>query len=155
MQPVKGNISSYIIQSQEQEIKRIALELHEGVGQTLYSVYTGMQFIENAIDQPDMKKFVEEMTHVLEKTIGEVRLLAVELHPPTLITLGFLSAMKSYLTIYTSTYGIEVDFEVSGNEFQLSEKAEYYLVPGLSGSTSKYCLVCGYISGKANRQLGT
>ena len=46
MQPVKGNISSYIIQSQEQEIKRIALELHEGVGQTLYSVYTGMQFIE-------------------------------------------------------------------------------------------------------------
>ena len=45
MQPVKGNISSYIIQSQEQEIKRIALELHEGVGQTLYSVYTGMQLI--------------------------------------------------------------------------------------------------------------
>ena len=122
MQHVKGNISSYIIQSQEQEIKRIALELHEGVGQTLYSVYTGMQFIENAIDQPDMKRFVEEMTHVLEKTIGEVRLLAVELHPPTLITLGFLSAMRSYLTIYTSTYGIEVDFEVSGNEFKLSEK---------------------------------
>ncbi|WP_338471554.1 histidine kinase [Niallia sp. XMNu-256] len=122
MQPHKNRINSYIIQSQEQEIKRIALELHEGVGQTLYSLYTGMQFIENAIDQPDMKKYVEDMTHVLEKTIQEVRLLAVELHPPTLLTLGFLSAMKSYLTIYTSTYGIEVDFEVSGNEVQLSEK---------------------------------
>ena len=122
MQPDKNKISSYIIQSQEQEIKRIALELHEGVGQTLYSLYTGMQFIENAIDQPEMKKYVEDMTHVLEKTIQEVRLLAVELHPPTLITLGFLSALKSYLTIYTSTYGIEVDFEFSGNEVQLSEK---------------------------------
>ena len=122
MQPDKNKVSSYIIQSQEQEIKRIALELHEGVGQTLYSLYTGMQFIENAIDQPEMKKYVEDMTHVLEKTIQEVRLLAVELHPPTLITLGFLAALKSYLTIYTSTYGIEVDFEFSGNEVQLSEK---------------------------------
>lgn len=123
MRPVQNNISSYIIQSQEQEIKRIALELHEGVGQTLFSLYTGMQFIETAIDdQPTMKKYVEEMTQVLEKTIQEVRLLAVELHPPTLSTLGLLSAMKSYVKLYTSTYGIEVDFEVSGNEVQLSEK---------------------------------
>ena len=89
MQPDKNNVSSYIIQSQEQEIKRIALELHEGVGQTLYSLYTGMQFIENAIEQPEMKNYVEDMTHIMEKTIQEVRLLAVELHPPTLITLGF------------------------------------------------------------------
>jgi signal transduction histidine kinase len=122
MQPDKNKISSYIIQSQEQEIKRIALELHEGVGQTLYSLYTGMQLIENALEQPEMKKYVKDMTHVLENTIQEVRLLAVELHPPTLLTLGFISAMKSYLTIYTSTYGIEVDFEVSGNEVQLTEK---------------------------------
>jgi two-component system sensor histidine kinase NreB len=120
--PNKNKISSYIIQSQEQEIKRIALELHEGVGQTLYSLYTGMQFIENAIDQPEMKKYVVDMTHILEKTIQEVRLLAVELHPPTLLTFGFLSAMKSYLTIFTSTYGIEVDFETSGKEVSLSEK---------------------------------
>ena len=31
-------INSYIIDSQEAEIKRIALELHEGVGQNLYSI---------------------------------------------------------------------------------------------------------------------
>lgn len=117
-----GNISSYIIQSQEQELKRIALELHEGVGQTIYSLYTGMQLIEKAVDQPAMKKYVEDMTQVLEKTIQEVRLLAVELHPPTLTTLGLLSAMKSYVKLYTSTYGMEVDFEVFGNEVQLSEK---------------------------------
>jgi signal transduction histidine kinase len=122
MRPVKKNISSYIIQSQEQEIKRIALELHEGVGQTIYSLYTGMQLIEKTVDQPAMKKYVKDMTEVLEKTIQEVRLLAVELHPPTLTTLGLISAMKTYVKLYTSTYGIEVDFEVSSNEVQLSEK---------------------------------
>lgn len=121
LQSKKENISSYIIQAQEQELKRIALELHEGVGQTLYSLYTGMQLIEGNVD-PSMKSFMEEMTQLMEKTIQEVRLLAVELHPPTLTTLGLLSAMKSYLKLYTSTYGIEVEFNTTGDEVELSEK---------------------------------
>ena len=41
----ENHISSYIIQTQEEEIKRIALELHEGVGQTLYSLFTGLQVL--------------------------------------------------------------------------------------------------------------
>ena len=121
-QPVNNDISSYIIQSQEEEIKRIALELHEGVGQTLYSLYTGMQFIGNEVEQADMKGDVSDMAELLEKTIQEIRLLAVELHPPTLTTLGLLPAMKSYLKLYTSTYGIEVELENSGKEIPLMEK---------------------------------
>ena len=120
--PDKNEMSTYIIQSQEEEIKRIALELHEGVGQTLYSLYTGMQFIGNAVEQDEMKGYVSDMAELLEKTIQEIRLLAVELHPPTLTTLGLLPAMKSYLKLYTSTYGIEVELETSGKEVPLEER---------------------------------
>lgn len=119
--PTKSQISSYIIQSQEEEIKRIALELHEGVGQTLYSMYTGLQFIEQAINGPDMKSYVNEMSQLLEKTIQEIRLLSVELYPPTLTTLGLVPAMKSYLRMYTSTYGILVDLDVDGEESNITE----------------------------------
>lgn len=119
--PTKNQISSYIIQSQEEEIKRIALELHEGVGQTLYSMYTGLQFIEQAINGSDMKSYVNEMSQLLEKTIQEIRLLSVELHPPTLTTLGLVPAMKSYLRMFTSTYGILVDLDIEGQEPNLSE----------------------------------
>ncbi|GLB59468.1 sensor histidine kinase [Cytobacillus sp. NCCP-133] len=121
-QPVKKNISSYIIQSQEDEIKRIALELHEGVGQTLYSLYTGMEFIESAVEQQEMKGYVADMAQMLERTIQEIRLLAVELHPPTLGTLGLLPAMKSYLKLYTSTYGIVIDLHNQGIEAAISER---------------------------------
>ncbi|KML33038.1 sensor histidine kinase [Cytobacillus firmus] len=121
-QPAKKNISSYIIQSQEDEIKRIALELHEGVGQTLYSLYTGMQFIQTAVDQPEMKDYIGDMAQMMEKTIQEIRLLAVELHPPALGTLGLLPAMKSYLKLYTSTYGIIVDLQNEGKEVQIRER---------------------------------
>lgn len=121
-QPAKKNISSYIIQSQEDEIKRIALELHEGVGQTLYSLYTGMQFIQTAVDQPEMKGYIGDMAQMMEKTIQEIRLLAVELHPPALGTLGLLPALKSYLKLYTSTYGIIVDLQNEGKEVQIREQ---------------------------------
>ena len=88
----ENHISSYIIQTQEEEIKRIALELHEGVGQTLYSLFTGLQMIESSIEKPAVKNYVKEMEQVLEKTIQEIRLLSVELHPPTLATLGLVPA---------------------------------------------------------------
>lgn len=119
--PTRNQISSYIIQSQEEEIKRIALELHEGVGQTLYSMYTGLQFIEHATTGLNMKLYVNEMSQLLEKTIQEIRLLSVELYPPTLTTLGLVPAMKSYLRMYTSTYGILVDLDVVGEESYLTD----------------------------------
>ncbi|MBN6885172.1 signal transduction histidine kinase [Cytobacillus horneckiae] len=121
-QPENQKVSSYIIQSQEQEIKRIALELHEGVGQSLYSLFTGLQFIEKAVKEPEMKSYMGNMTNIMEKTIQEIRLLSVELHPPTLTTLGIVPAVKSYLKLYTSTYGIEVTVDHCGDEVPLTER---------------------------------
>jgi signal transduction histidine kinase len=121
--PEKQEISSYIIQSQEEEIKRIALELHEGVGQSLYSMFTGLQFIEAGVEQPHLKSYIKEMSQIMEKTIREIRLLSVELHPPTLTTLGLLPAIKSYVKLYTSTFGIEVDIKSIGEERSINESS--------------------------------
>jgi signal transduction histidine kinase len=118
----ENHISSYIIQTQEEEIKRIALELHEGVSQTLYSLFTGLQMIESSIEKPAVKSYVKEMEQVLEKTIQEIRLLSVELHPPTLATLGLVPAIKSYLKLYTSTFGIIIKMESFGKEIMMSEQ---------------------------------
>ncbi|MFD2445121.1 sensor histidine kinase [Bacillus sp. CGMCC 1.16607] len=121
--PERQKISSYIIQSQEEEIKRIALELHEGVGQSLYSMFTGLQFIEAGVEQPHLKSYIKEMSQIMEKTIKEIRILSVELHPPTLTTLGLLPAIKSYVKLYTSTFGIEVGMESVGDEQFISESS--------------------------------
>lgn len=120
--PSKAQISSYIIHSQDEEIKRIAIELHEGVGQNLYSILTGLQYIQSGVDQPNMKNYIREMSQLIEKSIQEIRLLSVELHPPTLTTLGLLPAMKSYIKLYESTFGILVDLESTGEELPIPER---------------------------------
>jgi signal transduction histidine kinase len=122
-QPVsKQQIRSYIIQSQEEEIKRISMELHEGVGQNLFSILTGLQFVESGLSQPHLKNYLHEMTQLIEKTIQEIRLLSVELYPPALPTLGLLPALKSYLKLYTSTFGVLVDLESIGEEQPIQEQ---------------------------------
>lgn len=114
-------ISSYIIHSSEEEIKRIAIELHEGVGQSLYSIHTGIQFLKANSSNDELKAYAHEMGEILEKTIKEIRCLSVELHPPTLTTMGFTPAIKSYTKLYTSTYGILVEVMEEGLEFPLTE----------------------------------
>jgi signal transduction histidine kinase len=115
-------IRSYIIQLQEEEIKRISQELHEGVGQNLYSILTGLQVVESGLSQPHLKGYLHEMTQLIEKTIQEIRLLSVELHPPALTTLGLLPAIKSYIKLYTSTFGVLVDLESIGVEKEIPEQ---------------------------------
>jgi len=109
-------VISYIIEAQEEELKRIAHELHEGVAQTLYSTITGLRVIEGVLDNRELKDYTVNMINQLVGTIHELRKLSTELYPPSLDQLGFMSALKAYVKIYTSTYGIPIHFQSKGIE---------------------------------------
>jgi signal transduction histidine kinase len=117
----KNEVNSYLIQLQELECKRIGYELHEGLAQKLYSVYTGLQIIEQKVQEQLVKTFTKEMILTMERSIHDTRRLSVELYPLTLSTLGLLPAMKSYASLYTSTFGILVEFESTGDGRELGE----------------------------------
>ncbi|MEH7179976.1 sensor histidine kinase [Neobacillus vireti] len=99
----------------------MSLELHEGVGQNLFSILTGLQIVEAGIGQDHLKNYLHEMTQLIEKTMQEIRLLSVELYPPALTSLGLLPAIKSYLRVYTSTFGILVEIKSAGIEKSIPE----------------------------------
>ncbi|MBP1932696.1 sensor histidine kinase [Ammoniphilus resinae] len=134
-------ITSYIIQSQEEEIKRLSTELHEGIAQTLYSLLTGLEIIQNGLESHDMKQYVEQLKQLSKRTIEEVRWISTELHPAVLDTHGILPALQSYNTIYTSTFGIEVDLEVSGEPIRLLPSVEillYRICQEILSNAAKY-----------------
>jgi two-component system, NarL family, sensor histidine kinase NreB len=117
-------ITAYIIQAQEEEIKRLSSELHEGIAQTLYGMFTGLQFIQSCVDNPSLKQYIEEMIHLSKRTIEEIRWISTELHPLVLDTHGLLPAIHSYCKIYTQTFGILVEIEVRGEPQRLSSNLE-------------------------------
>lgn len=121
MEPLATNkkVTSYIIQAQEEELKRIAHELHEGIAQTLYSTVTGLGVIEGVLDNQELKHYTHDMINQLTRTINELRWLSTELYPPSLDSMGLVSALKAYMKVYTSTYGIQINIQSSGAERRL------------------------------------
>lgn len=110
-----------IIQSQEEERKRIGFELHEEVSQNLYSVYTGLEFIQAGLD-PEYKNYAKEMSKLMMNTIREVRSLSAQLYPTTLASLGLRSALKSYTRLFSSNYKTEVQLTSLGEEYDIPEQ---------------------------------
>ncbi|MEC5425511.1 histidine kinase [Virgibacillus sp. C22-A2] len=122
MEPIAVNqANTYIIQSQEEEIKRISHDLHEGISQNLYSLYTGLEFLQSGIEDNTMKEYAKELSALMKRTIQEVRMLSVELYPNTLAELGIRAALDSYIKLFTSTFGIIIDVNTTGQEYILPE----------------------------------
>ncbi|WP_077624030.1 sensor histidine kinase [Sediminibacillus massiliensis] len=118
----ENHVSTYIIQSQEEEIKRISLELHEGINQNLYSLSAGIEVLQSGIEQPYLKEYAQQLSELLNRTIQEVRLLSVELYPNTLTTLGLNAAIKSYAKLFTTTFGVLVHVSTTGIEHIMMEQ---------------------------------
>ena len=117
-------MTSYILQAQEEERKRVSRELHDGVGQTIYSMIVGLNMIEqlplsDAIR--DHFKFVKEMA---TQALDEVRHIAVELRPCSLDDWGILPALRSFIKQFEQTYGIVTALHVVGEEHRYSPKVE-------------------------------
>jgi two-component system sensor histidine kinase NreB len=92
------------------------------VGQNLFSILTGLKLVSSGINEDYFKNYLHEMTQLIEMTMQEIRLLSVELYPPALTTLGLLPAIKSYIKVYTSTFGILVDLTSTGEEKHILEQ---------------------------------
>jgi PAS domain S-box-containing protein len=106
-QVLKGaELSARLLQMQDQERRRIARELHDGLGQLLaaISMNVGRVMKEKAKLSPATARCVEENSLLVDQALTEIRTLSYLLHPPMLDELGLASALKSYARGWTSLF---------------------------------------------------
>lgn len=101
------NMMTKIIDVQEDERKRISRELHDGVGQNLYSHLITINRLQTEISHPLLDQMLEEATAIIE----ELRDLSWELRPSVLDDLGLIPAIRSYLVRYSEYSQINVHFD--------------------------------------------
>ncbi|GIQ69521.1 PAS domain S-box protein [Xylanibacillus composti] len=97
---------SHVMNIQEEERRRFSRELHDGIGQSLFSLLIQM---DRLIGDTKLKE-LESIRGYVASIIEEVRGLAWELRPSVLDDLGVVPAIRSYIENYTEHYGIQVDF---------------------------------------------
>ena len=108
-------LSARLLQSQDEERKRIARDLHDSVGQLLSAIAMNNAAI--AADASSMSpaalKALEENESLVREVLQSIRTISHLLHPPLLEEAGLPLALQWYVQEFSKRSGIEVQLECS------------------------------------------
>ena len=88
------SLSSELIQTQEQERRLIATEIHDRIGQALAVTKIKLGGLQVALGAGEASQTVEEIRELVAQTIRDTRTLTFELSPPVLYELGLQAALE-------------------------------------------------------------
>lgn len=103
-----------VIEAVENERKRIAIDLHDSLGQLLSTAKLNVSVWGDQVAEGDEENYETSMK-LLDQACNEVREISSTMMPSTLIRLGFLSALKELVANINMADKIQVKLEV--NEF--------------------------------------
>ena len=106
-------LSASIMTGQEKERAYLARELHDELGQVLTALRMEAVWIRNRVEPSDPSAALRALTmcDLIDKTIEEVRSLAIRLRPGVLDHLGLVEAIEWYTSDYERRYDITCVFE--------------------------------------------
>lgn len=105
------SLTAKLIGAQEEERKRIARELHDGIAQELLAVRFQLQKILTG-GQDALAENVTAAQQTLDAVLDELHNISVELRPSTLDHFGLASALKSQAAIFRESFGVDVVFDM-------------------------------------------
>lgn len=118
-----------IFEATDHERKRIASDLHDGIGQQMSGLRLAFSRLgsEISVALPIYAAKVGELTEVLDGTCREVRHISHQMMPKSLSENGLISAIEDMLSKSLKFTGIEYQFEHQGIEERLPENLELSL----------------------------
>ena len=117
-------LSSQSIAAREAEMKRIARELHDELGQTLTALRMDISLlrIQFAEHEPLMKNMIKDMLMLVDKAINGVRNVATNLRPP-ILDMGIMAAVSWLGKDFSVRTGIRCSVNVA-HEMEILEKLD-------------------------------
>lgn len=122
-------LTEKLFQSQEDERRRIARELHDEAGQSLTAVKLGLDRLEerHAADNRELQVDILEIRHMINRTASEIRRLSYHLHPTMLVDLGLEPALSLYFREIERHSGLDIEFYMVGFDQRLHVDMETVL----------------------------
>ncbi|MCW5203454.1 response regulator [Desulfobulbus sp. US1] len=104
-------LSTRLIDAQENERKRIAMELHDGIGQNLIALklqFNNFCFQLESNDREETQEAATIISSTLQQTLESTRSICQNLWPVVIEKFGFDLALKEFLDNFSRDYGIEI-----------------------------------------------
>ena len=121
-----SQLTEKLFQSQEEERRRIARELHDEAGQSLTAIKLGLDRLEenHSADNNLLKAEIDEIRKMIKRTGSEIRRLSYHLHPTLLIDLGLEPALNLYFKEIENHSGLDIEFNMVGFDQRLEADME-------------------------------
>lgn len=118
-----------ILEAEEKERRRIAQDLHDGVGQLLSAAKLNLSNLESKIkvETEDQKVAMQNALTLVDDSVKEVRAVSHNMMPNTLIKLGLGSAVREFITKLGNAPTLKVDLEIVGLDTRLNDQVETVL----------------------------
>jgi PAS domain S-box-containing protein len=110
----ESEVSARLLQLQDMERRRIARELHDGVGQLL----AGMSMNASRLGEekfklsPDAARAADDNARLIDQVLTDLRTVTYLLHPPLLDEMGLDSGLKWYLEGFSERSKIAATLEL-------------------------------------------
>jgi len=118
-------LTGRLMQIQDGERRRVARDVHDGLGQYLVGVKMGVdQLARRLSHDPLNHESICEVSLLLNRAISETRTISHLLHPPLLDEIGLESALAVYADGFAKRSGITVAVKVSSDLGRLDSDVE-------------------------------
>jgi PAS domain S-box-containing protein len=121
------HLSSELLQTEERERRRVAIKIHDRIGQALAVNKIQLGVLQAEVDSQDLKSKIEDIRALLSQTIRDTRSLTFELSPPVLYELGLQAALEWLAEIIRKQSGLKVDVVGDGRERSLDSEIRVLL----------------------------
>jgi PAS domain S-box-containing protein len=120
------DLSRRLLQTQDEERRHIARELHDSAGQTLAALGMSLsRLAQDAKNNPDqLAKSIEDADGLVQHLTQEIRTTSYLLHPPLLDESGLSSALNWYVQGLKERSGLEIDLRIDEDFGRLSADVE-------------------------------
>ena len=119
-------LTTRLLQVQDDECRRIARELHDSAGQYLAAIQMNLNAIEREGPSPAAShaKRISDSIEMANRCTTEIRTISYLLHPPLLDEVGLASALALYVAGFAERSGMWVDLDIAEDFGRLSAETE-------------------------------
>jgi len=122
-------LSARLLRTQDEERRRIARELHDGVGQLLAALNMNLAvlFAEKSRLSEEAGRSLDENGTLVDQALRDIRTMSYLLHPPLLDEIGLGSALQWYLSGFSERSNITVSLDLTPDLGKLPRDVELSL----------------------------
>jgi len=122
----EGKLLQAVVDTQEEERKRIARQVHDGPAQAMANVVLQSEISERLFEVDPQRSRTElaALRQMVNKTLQELRGFIFELRPMILDDLGLVPTMRRYVQTLIDKHGVRIDFSSTGRDRRLPSDDE-------------------------------